>query len=131
MLPELTGSNTGVSTAPAVEGLTYGQLIPYIANKYSLSAAGKPDVAFANISQNDDYYEAFKAAYYSRFFSASINPNKQVSCDNYVVFIGLAEGRDVTYTADNVYEVFRNEATNRNILYGCKQGAYVRWANLF
>ena len=109
-----TGTTTsGISTAPAVEGLTYGQLIPYLVDKYSLSAAGKPDVAFTNISQNDEWYEAFKAAYYNRFFSASINPGRQVSCDNYVVFVGLAQQWPVTYTADDVYTVFRDEAQKR------------------
>lgn len=111
--------------------ISYWQLIPYIANKYQLNADGKPDVTFTYITTDDERYPAFKAAYYNRFFSRSVNPDKMVSCDNYVVFIGLAEQRPLSYTAENVYSVFRNEAQNRWLLYGCKKWSYVKRANLY
>ncbi len=111
--------------------LTYGQLVPYIAQKYNLNADGQPDPTFTYIPQNDERYKAFKAAYYNRFFGRTVNPDKEVSCDNYIVFIGLAEQWPVSYNASNVYEVFRAEAERRWILYGCKRGNYVKRANLY
>lgn len=113
------------------EALTYGELIPYIAQKYKLDASTKPEITFTSIPTTDERYSAFKAAYYNRFFSRTVNPDKQVSCDNYIVFIGLAEAWPVSYTAENVYSVFRNEAERRGLLYGCKKWSYVRRVNLF
>lgn len=93
--------------------LTYGQLIPYIMNKYGMTSTGKSEIDFVNFPRHDNRYEAFKTAYHNRFFSRSVNPEKLVSCDNYVVFIGLAEKWPLSYTAANVYSVFRDEATRR------------------
>lgn len=129
VLPPVGTGNT--VTTPTKEGLTYGQLVPYIVEKYGLSAAGKPDVGFTYLTANDERYQAFKAGHYNKFFSTTINPNSQVTCDTYVIFIGLAEQWDLSYTAENVHEVFWNEAQNKGILYGCKKGEFVRWANLF
>jgi len=111
--------------------ITYGQLIPYIVNKYQMTAGDQPNIDFVHFPQHDNRYQAFKTAYYNRFFSRSVNPEKLVSCDNYVVFIGLAEKRPLSYTAGNVYDVFRNEAERRQVLYGCRKWAYVKRANLF
>lgn len=93
--------------------ITYGQLIPYIAQKYDFNADDKPDLTFTYIPQTDERYPAFKAAYFNRFFARTVNPDKDVSCDNYIVFIGLAEKRPVSYTASNVYDVFWAEAERR------------------
>lgn len=110
--------------------LTYADLIPYIVNKYHLSAAGKPDVNFTNISKRSYSYYAFKAAYYARFFGKNVSPTKLVTCDNYAVFVWLADKWPLSYTAENVYSVFWNEAQKRDILNGCVQWAYVMWGNL-
>lgn len=111
--------------------ITYGQLIPYIVNKYGLTSTGKTDITFTMFPNHDNRYQAFKSAYYHRFFGRTVDPEKKVSCDNYIVFIGLAEKWPLSYTPANVYSVFRGEAERRWILYGCKKWAYVKRANLF
>lgn len=128
----LVDTNTDVPLMGSGDvAITYGQLIPYIAQKYNLNADDKPDLTFTYILQTDERYPAFKAAYFNRFFARTVNPDKDVSCDNYIVFIGLAEKRPVSYTANNVYDVFWAEAEKRWILYGCKRGSYVKRANLY
>lgn len=111
--------------------MTFGELVPYVVYKYGLSANGKADVAFTYLSKSDSRYWAFKAAYYDKFIGRTVNPDKLVKCDNYVVFLWLAENRPVSYTAENVYTVFWEEATKRWALGWCKPGAYVKWTNLY
>ncbi len=127
-----TDTETSSQTPPANanEELTYGKIVMYIANKYNMSASNKPDITFTNFPNYDNRYQAFKAAYYNRFFSKTIDPEKKATCDNYVVFIGLAEKWPLSYTAANVYDVFRAEARRRGITNGCEPGESVTWANL-
>lgn len=91
LMAELTGLVDTTLNVPLMGSgdiaITYGQLIPYIVNKYGLTSDHKPDVTFTLFPNYDNRYKAFKTAYYSRFFARTVDPEKKVSCDNYIVFI--------------------------------------------
>lgn len=124
--PENNDNAAVVSNTP----LTYRQLIPYIVNKYQLSATDKPYINFSQLSSTEEEYSAFKAAYYGRFIGRTINPDKFATCDNYAVFVWLAQRWPVSYTASNVNSVFWTEAEKRWLLHGCVKGASVVRGNL-
>ncbi len=92
--------------------LTYNDIIPFIVKKYSLSTSWK-DIILKFISRNNSNYKYFKIAYYHKMFGKYSNPSTKVRCRNFAVLIWLAEWRNINYTKENVFSLFRNKAIEK------------------
>lgn len=89
---------------------TYYKLIPYIVKKFNLSSKNKSDIKFNHIDKKDPNYNAFKTAYYYKMIGKNTNPNIKVRCQNLAVIIWLANKWNLSYTRDNVFDVFWKKA---------------------
>lgn len=83
------------------------------------------NVSFQNISKTDPDYAYFRTAYGKQMIWSDLNPNKNPSCETFVVMKWLTQWWNV-WSYSDVKQAYRKYASSHNALPGCKYGSYIK-----
>lgn len=117
-------ANTGkVNSADSNKLATFRDVIKYLLADENLITT--TNVSFQNISKTDSDYKYFRTAYDKRMIWSDLNPNKNPSCETFVVMKWLAQWWNV-WSYSDVKQAYRKYASSHNALPGCKYGSYIK-----
>lgn len=100
--------------------LTFGNFLPLLVRTYNLV---RPTTVytFTHVAADSDLYDAFATARAYTMIGSATRPEQVIQCRHLMVLLGLAEDRQLTYNADNVFDVYWDYAESKGYTaYGCE-----------
>lgn len=100
--------------------LTFGNFLPLLVEKYSLPKS-EHIYNFTYVGKDNDLYVPFSIARDYNMIGNATRPDQKILCKHLMVLLWLAEERELSYNAHNIFEVFWKEAEKRWYTdYGCE-----------
>ena len=112
-----------------VKEVSMMEAVKHVITTNAIPLSRKTDISFTTLSKSHADYAYFITAYEKRMIGKNTEPNKQISCDTYMVIKGLGEGWNVGNYSD-VKAAYWKKAEELKKLNGCKKGGWVTTATL-
>ena len=110
-----------VSSLPEDTKLTFWNFLPLLVHTYGLPAS-EHSYNFSFVSKEDALYPVFAIARDYNMIGNATRPDQKILCKHLMVLLWLAEERELTYNASNVFDVFWKEAEKRWYTdHGCEE----------
>ena len=117
---DLNNVNQNTGTPLENKNITFLEAIKYLIDQNHISLSKKTTTTFDYMKKTDPDYAYFETARSKGLIGKNAQPNKELSCDTYIVMKGLIEGRNVgSYT--DIKSTYRNKAQSLGKLNGCEK----------
>ncbi len=123
-LPQPISPETNTITSGSKKDVTMLEAIKYVLKENKIPLSKKTDVSFQNLSKSSSDYAYAKTAQEKAMIGKNANVAQQISCDTYMVFKWIAEGRKIG-TYSDVKGAYRDKAKELWKLNGCMKGKWL------
>ena len=104
---------------------TFADVIKSLIDENDLILNTSKNIKFNYISYTHKDYAYYRTAYDKKLIWKTINPNKSLLCETYIVMKWLLESRNV-WPYSNIKDAYWNYAKNKQKLSTCMYGNYVK-----
>lgn len=112
---------------PNWENLSFGMILPFLINKFWIEFESSSFYEFEYVVRDNILYDYFNTAYKYWLIWRDTNPDNLVTCETFMVMVGLLDWWELEFNKYNIFDVFWNEALLKwYVPDSCYMGKYIR-----